>query len=101
MTGIDLDRCEALDATDPLAPFRERFALPEGVIYCRDAYDALSGADALVVVTEWNEFRALSPARIKDEMRGDVVVDLRNVFDPVAIAQAGLKYRGIGRRASV
>ena len=57
------------------------------------------GADALVVVTEWNEFRALSPARLHDAMRGRVVVDLRNVFDPAAMAQAGLAYQGVGRRA--
>ena len=55
--------------------------------------------DALVVVTEWNEFRALSPARVRDAMRGRVVVDLRNVFDPAAMSQAGFAYQGVGRRA--
>ena len=51
----------------------------------------------LVLVTEWNEFRALSPGRLRDVMRGRVVMDLRNVFDPAAFAAAGFDYRGIGR----
>ena len=54
-------------------------------------------ADALVLITEWNEFRALSPERLKQEMRGDVVVDLRNVFDPAAMLACGLRYSAIGR----
>jgi UDPglucose 6-dehydrogenase len=72
--------------------------LPGSVAYCRDAMDAVEGADALVLITEWNEFRALSPVRLKAAMRGDVVVDLRNVYDPVALGQAGLNYHGVGRR---
>jgi UDPglucose 6-dehydrogenase len=71
--------------------------LPEGVVYCRDALDAAAGADALVLITEWNEFRALSPARLRDTMRGTVLVDLRNVYDPVAMRQSGFDYHGIGR----
>ena len=67
------------------------------VIYCRDALDAAAGADALVLITEWNEFRALSPVRLRDAMRGRVLVDLRNVYDPIAMRQAGFDYHGIGR----
>ena len=74
--------------------------LPGGITYCADAYDALRDADALVLLTEWNEFRALSPDRIRAAMRGQVVVDLRNVFDPAAMAQAGLIYHGVGRRSA-
>ena len=59
--------------------------------------DAVAGADAVVLLTEWNEFRALSPARLKDAMRGRVVVDLRNVYEPAAMVQAGLDYHSIGR----
>ncbi len=62
-----------------------------------DATEALTGADALVLMTEWNEFRALAPAKLKELMRGNVVVDLRNVFDPKAMLEAGLTYSGIGR----
>ncbi len=71
--------------------------LPGSVTYCRDALETADQADAVVLITEWNEFRALSPARLASAMRGRVVVDLRNVFDPAAMRQAGLDYHGIGR----
>ena len=60
------------------------------------AEEALDGADALVLVTEWEAFRALTPAVIRARMAGDVVIDLRNVFDPPAMVAAGLDYHGIG-----
>ena len=109
------DRRHARRAVDPhrLAPGRRRRddarlrpgghgagarrCCPTRCVYCRDALDAAAGADALVVITEWNEFRALSPARLRDAMRGRVLVDLRNVYDPVAMRQAGFDYHGIGR----
>jgi len=85
-------------AFDPQGMEPARPLLPEGVVYCRDALDAAQGADALVVLTEWNEFRALSPARLAATMRGKVLVDLRNIYDPVAMTQAGFSYHSIGRR---
>ena len=87
----------AIRAFDPVGMDHARAMLPEGVVFCTDAYDTAQGADVLVLVTEWNEFRALSPARLKELMRGRLVMDLRNVFDPVAMTQAGFDYRGIGR----
>jgi len=86
-------------AFDPVGMGHARALLPDSVTYCTDAYDAVAGADVLVLVTEWNEFRALSPARLREAMRGRLVMDLRNVFDPAAFAAAGLDYRGIGRAA--
>jgi UDPglucose 6-dehydrogenase len=86
-----------VQAFDPEGMQQARPLLPESVRYCRDAMDAVTGADALVVVTEWNEFRALPPARLKTAMRGNVVVDLRNVYDPTAMRGAGFAYHGIGR----
>ena len=71
--------------------------LPGSVSFANDAAEALSGADALVLVTEWNELRALAPAKLKQLMRGNVVGDLRNVFDPKALREAGFAYQGIGR----
>jgi UDPglucose 6-dehydrogenase len=71
--------------------------LPQSVIYCRDAMDTITGADALVTVTEWNEFRALSPDKLKEAMRGEVVVDLRNIYDPPAMARVGFIYQSVGR----
>jgi UDPglucose 6-dehydrogenase len=84
-------------AFDPEGMEQARPLLPDGVMYCRDALDAAAGADALVLITEWNEFRALSPVRLRDAMNGKVLVDLRNVYDPVAMRQSGLDYHGIGR----
>ncbi len=84
-------------AFDPEGMAQAKPLLPEAVQYCRDADDALAGSDILVVVTEWNEFRALSPKRLRERMAGHVVIDLRNVFDPAAMRDAGLTYLGIGR----
>jgi UDPglucose 6-dehydrogenase len=72
-------------------------ALLPGVVWCESALDAANGADILAVVTEWNEFRALNLDQAKRTMRGNVLVDLRNVF-PAQLAQdAGFQYLGIGR----
>jgi UDPglucose 6-dehydrogenase len=84
---------------DPQGMEQARPLLPDGVVYCRDALDAAQGADALVVVTEWNQFRALSPAGLRAAMRGKVLVDLRNIYDPMAMTQVGFAYHSIGRGA--
>jgi len=84
-------------AFDPEGMQQAHPLLPEQVTYCRDALDAATGADALVLITEWNEFRALAPERLRAAMRGDVLVDLRNVYDPAAMREAGLQYHGVGR----
>ncbi|MGH6659579.1 MAG: UDP-glucose dehydrogenase family protein [Sphingomicrobium sp.] len=68
-----------------------------GVEFAADAYAAANNADALVIVTEWDEFRALDLARLAKEMRGKMLVDLRNVYDRSDAERAGLQYRGIGR----
>jgi UDPglucose 6-dehydrogenase len=86
-----------VQAYDPEGMGQARPMLPESVRYCDDAMAAIAGADVLVLLTEWNEFRALSPVRLKEAMRGDVVVDLRNIYDPVAMRRAGFQYHGIGR----
>lgn len=83
-------------AYDPAAMERSRAILPD-VEYMTDAYELAAGADALVVVTEWNEFRHLDLARIKQSMRRPVVVDGRNIYDPRAMKEMGFTYRGIGR----
>jgi UDPglucose 6-dehydrogenase len=82
---------------DPKGMDQARTILPADVMYCRDALDAATGADALVLVTEWNEFRALSSAQLAGAMRGRIVIDLRNVYDPVAMRQGGFSYHAIGR----
>ncbi len=84
-------------AFDPEGMEQARHVLPEKLVYCRDALHAAEGADALVIVTEWNEFRAIGPERLRKAMRGRVVVDLRNVYDPAAMRDAGFDYHGVGR----
>ena len=84
-------------AFDPEGMDQAVSLLPKDVIYCQSALDAATQADALVVITEWNEFRALDPARLAAAMRGRVIVDLRNVYEPAAMRKAGFTYSGIGR----
>ncbi len=86
-----------LIAYDPEAMHQARRVMPAALAYGADATETVTGADAVVVVTEWNEFRAIAPGRLRDLMRGIVVVDLRNVFDPAAMTAAGLRYSAIGR----
>lgn len=68
-----------------------------GFVWCDSALEAVEGADVLVVVTEWNEFRALDLKAVKAKMQGDVLVDLRNIFQPDLAKAAGFRYSGIGR----
>ena len=83
-------------AYDPEAMEQARPLLP-GIDYATGTYEAIEGADALVVVTPWDAFRALDLRRVKDLLAQPVVVDLRNIFDPDAMRAAGLTYTGIGR----
>ncbi len=84
-------------AFDPAGMDQARPMLPDSVIYCADAMDAVKGADVLVVVTEWNEFRAIAPERLREAMRGDLIVDLRNMYEKAAMLAAGFRYQSIGR----
>ncbi|MBU6497056.1 MAG: UDP-glucose/GDP-mannose dehydrogenase family protein [Rhodospirillales bacterium] len=90
----------AVRAFDPEGMEQARPLLPGAVTYCRDALEAADGADALVLITEWNEFRALAPDRLRAAMRGAVLVDLRNVYDPAAMTGAGFAYHAVGRAAA-
>ncbi|UFN51158.1 UDP-glucose/GDP-mannose dehydrogenase family protein [Roseomonas sp. OT10] len=83
-------------AYDP-QPGHARQVLPAAVRFADSAMEAVAGADALVLLTEWNEFRALSPERLKSAMAGDIVLDLRNVWEPEAMRAAGFRYHSIGR----
>jgi UDPglucose 6-dehydrogenase len=85
-------------AFDPAAMNHARPMLP-GMKEAASAEAVAEGADALVIVTEWDEFRALDLETIARQMRGKVLVDLRNVYDPEEAERAGLDYRGIGRAA--
>jgi UDPglucose 6-dehydrogenase len=86
-------------AFDPVAMDNAREVLPTGVVYCRDSYDAAAGADCLVILTEWNQFRSLDLERLRRELRRPLVVDLRNVYEPERMRDAGFEYDSAGRAA--
>ena len=91
-----LERGAAIRAFDPHALEQAARVIPE-LKACRDVYEACSGADALVIVTEWNQFRMLDLARETQSMRCPVVVDLRNIYEPEPMRKAGFTYVGVGR----
>ena len=84
-------------AYDPVAMPRARQSLGRRVAFADDAYEAARGADALAIVTEWNEFRNLELARLRRVMRRPVLCDLRNIYRPEDVEAAGLRYVGVGR----
>ncbi len=83
-------------AFDPEGMEEARKLMPD-LTYCDDAYGAMQGADALVLITEWNAFRALDLHRVKGLLRKPVVIDLRNIYKPDEMIAAGLTYHSIGR----
>ncbi|HZI66863.1 MAG TPA: UDP-glucose/GDP-mannose dehydrogenase family protein [Thermoanaerobaculia bacterium] len=83
-------------AFDPAAMENARAIFPD-LYYATDAYDCATGSDALVLATEWNEFRALDFGRLSKLMRSQTVVDLRNVYEPRELRAAGWSYSGVGR----
>ena len=85
-----------IHAFDPEGTDEARKLMPE-LTYFSDAYTAMDGADALVLVTEWNEFRALDLARVKSLLHQPLVIDLRNIYKPEEMMEAGLVYHSIGR----
>jgi len=87
-------------AYDPQAIENSR-AMFENVTFCRDAYETAEGCDALVIATEWNEFRALNLGRVRKLLRQPVVIDLRNVYDPQRMRAEGFQYVSVGRAADV
>ncbi len=94
-----LERGATVRVYDPQGREQGEELLP-GVVWAKDALDACQGADAAVVLTEWNEFRALNLSRIKDALKGDVLVDLRNIFKAEDVEAVGLAYESVGRPAS-
>ncbi len=85
-------------AYDPQAVANSK-AIFDGVTYCEDPYETADGADALVIATEWNAFRALNLTRIKGALRKPVVIDLRNVYEPNRMRSEGFEYYSVGRSA--
>ncbi|HJN60463.1 MAG TPA: UDP binding domain-containing protein, partial [Alphaproteobacteria bacterium] len=90
------DKGATVHAYDPVAMEKAKQLLP-GVEWCADAYAAMDGADVLVILTEWNEFRALDLERVKQLLGSPVIVDLRNIYQPDAMAADGFQYISVGR----
>jgi UDPglucose 6-dehydrogenase len=87
-------------AYDPQGMREARRMMPE-MVWCADEYEAIEGADALVILTEWNQFRGLDLERARELMRQPRIIDLRNIFDPAQVARAGFSYTSVGRPAVV
>jgi UDPglucose 6-dehydrogenase len=92
-----LDRGAAVRAHDPIANDVAQAAIGSAVAFHADMYEAINGADAVLLATEWNEFRTLDFARCAKTMRGDLIVDGRNIYDPEKVRATGLRYLGVGR----
>ena len=92
-----LEEGATVTAYDPVAHETARAELGDSITYVEDAYEALDGADALALVTEWNEFRKPDWEQVAAKMRQPLVFDGRNIWDPMRVEQHGLEYYGIGR----
>jgi UDPglucose 6-dehydrogenase len=90
------DRGARIRCFDPQAMDNARREL-KGVAFCEDPYQAAEGCDALVLATEWNEFRKLDLALLREKLAAPVLVDLRNVYEPAEMAKEGFRYVGVGR----
>ncbi|HAZ60593.1 MAG TPA: UDP-glucose 6-dehydrogenase, partial [Gammaproteobacteria bacterium] len=87
-----IERGASIRAHDPKGMHEAQSLLPREITYCEGVYDTLPGADALVLLTEWNAYRGLDLERVKSLMRGRVFVDLRNVYEPATMRAAGFYY---------
>jgi UDPglucose 6-dehydrogenase len=91
-----LERGATVRAYDPVAMPEAKKILPE-ITYSEDEYEAVTGADVLVFMTEWNQFRALDMQRIRQLMRASKIADLRNIYEPDSMRELGFDYIGVGR----
>lgn len=96
IAGALLARGAKIRAFDPAAMESARAVLP-GVEYCSNAYQVCEGSSALVIFTEWNEFRRLDLERIRELLKKPVMVDCRNIYEPNQLRSMGFKYYGVGR----
>lgn len=87
-----------LKVYDPIAMDNARSLLGDAVTYCRNAYETAHGADAVVVVTDWNEFKLLNLDKLKQEMKQPIIFDGRNIYSPERMKKMGFEYISVGRR---
>jgi UDPglucose 6-dehydrogenase len=91
-----LKRGAKVKAFDPVAMEEAKHSLPD-IEYATDEFDAIEGADVLVFLTEWNQFRALDMERVKRLLRSPKIADLRNIYEPSDMRELGFEYVGVGR----
>jgi UDPglucose 6-dehydrogenase len=91
-----LERGAKIKAFDPVAA-HEASKILTGIEFCSDEYSAISGADALVIMTEWNQFRALDMSKVKALLKSARIADLRNIYEPEDMRKLGFEYVGVGR----
>jgi UDPglucose 6-dehydrogenase len=96
LTSMPHDIGAMVRAYDPVGMEQAKKVL-DGVTYCEGPYDCAKGADAIVIVTEWEQFRALDFDQLKQVMARPLIVDLRNIYRPEEIARHGLAYHSVGR----
>jgi UDPglucose 6-dehydrogenase len=92
-----MDRGAQIRAHDPQGMEEAKLELPPGIHYAESIEEAVRGADAVVLMTEWNEYRGLNLATLKESMNGNVFVDLRNVYEPEPMRELGFEYSCVGR----
>jgi UDPglucose 6-dehydrogenase len=95
--GMMIERGAKVCAYDPVAMDEARHCLDSEVEFAKDEYDAIRGADALVIITEWNQFRALDMKRVKELLKAPKIADLRNIYEPADMRELGFEYIGVGR----
>jgi UDPglucose 6-dehydrogenase len=93
-----LDLGAKVAAYDPVAMQNARFYFKDTILYAEDEYAALNGSDALLVVTEWNEFRNPDFALVKSKLKQPLVFDGRNIFEPEKMKELGFVYYSVGRK---
>ena len=86
----------SVKAFDPVAMDEAKHYI-DGIEYAGDEYEAIEGADALIIITEWNQFRALDMAKVKSLLRSPKIADLRNIYEPADMRALGFEYVGVGR----
>jgi len=92
-----LDAGALIKVYDPASMENARKVLPQSVTFCNDAYEVAEGSDALVILTEWNQFRKLDLGRVKNTLKSPKIIDLRNIYDPAAMQKMGFEYACVGR----
>lgn len=91
-----IKRGASIKAYDPVAMAEAKHVMPD-IEYAADEYDAINGADLMVIITEWNQFRALDMEKVKKLLKAPKIVDLRNVYEPDDMRELGFQYVGVGR----